>query len=97
MMGVYRAAKRVCNYNATYFLNMLHGRRGFAEAVLYAVGRQELLRRLQFGFVKERPVLPSQHQALDREVQASALPEFRIELHYQIVHRLGHLSHAIDL
>ncbi len=32
MMNVYRTAKDECGYNATYFLRMLHDKRGIATA-----------------------------------------------------------------
>lgn len=47
MMGVYLAAKRDCNYHATYFFNMLHELRGLATA------KRLLAKALaQYGFEK---------------------------------------------
>ena len=68
MMNVYRTAKDECGYNATYFLRMLHDKRGIATA------RQLLAKDgAQYGFEKLW-----EHDRLDITVECLVLnPRFR--------------------
>ncbi len=68
MMNVYRTAKDECGYNATYFLQMLHDKRGIATA-------KQLLASdgAQYGFKKLW-----EHGRLDITIECLVLnPKFR--------------------